>query len=251
MTSPALDFDATALEVETALEGLSNIDAVSVTGNDGGPYTVTFQGTNAGTDVPLMTADASGLSGCSVAVVTTQEAAAAVNEIQSVSLDSGTSGGTFTLTFNAEETAGIAYDATSADVLSALVALTTPVAGDFNVDGPDGGPWDVEFVQNYAGADQTAMTGDGTNLTGGGTQDLTQSTDTQSTGPNWFDNANNWDGGAVPIDADTVIFEHSTVSCLYGLAQSAVTPAQIEVKSSYTGFIGLPVWTGTYYASRS
>lgn len=50
-------FDAAASVVQTALEGLSTIGAgnVVVTGAAGGPYTVAFQGTLAGQDVPLLT----------------------------------------------------------------------------------------------------------------------------------------------------------------------------------------------------
>lgn len=62
-TTAALQFDATASDVDTELEGLSNIDAVTVTG---GPLTeepinVEFAGTLASTDVGLMTADVTSL----------------------------------------------------------------------------------------------------------------------------------------------------------------------------------------------
>ncbi len=55
-TTGNLDFDATAAEIDAELEGLSNIGAgdVAVTGAEGGPWTVTFTGALAGTDVPVM-----------------------------------------------------------------------------------------------------------------------------------------------------------------------------------------------------
>ena len=59
--------------VQTALRALANLNAddVSVSGNAGGPYTVTFGGSLAGTDVPMMTADATNLTGgAGTAVVT-------------------------------------------------------------------------------------------------------------------------------------------------------------------------------------
>jgi hypothetical protein len=76
LTSFTLTFDgettgsiaaaATAATVQTALEALSNIDvgSVVVTGSAGGPYSVTFSGTQfAGTNVPAMTATPTGGSG--------------------------------------------------------------------------------------------------------------------------------------------------------------------------------------------
>ncbi len=52
---------ATASDVQSALEGLTTIGAgnVSVSGNDGGPYTVTFQGDLGAQPVELLTAEAS------------------------------------------------------------------------------------------------------------------------------------------------------------------------------------------------
>ncbi|AXN43462.1 hypothetical protein MM1218R_01514 [Mycobacterium marinum] len=56
---------ATAAAVQTALAGLPTIGAgnVSVSGADGGPYTVTFQGALASQDVPLLVADDALLTG--------------------------------------------------------------------------------------------------------------------------------------------------------------------------------------------
>jgi len=44
----------------------------------------------------------------------------------------------------------------------------------------------------------------------------------------------------LPATGDTVIFEESSVDCLYNLDQSSVAPAAIKIYSSYTGKIGLP-----------
>ncbi len=63
---------------------------------------------------------------------------------------------------------------------------------------------------------------------------------TTATGPNYWDNAVNWDTGAVPVSTDTVYFDNSDVSVLYGLAQSAVTLTALHISASYTGHIGLP-----------
>ncbi|OBK14084.1 hypothetical protein [Mycobacterium asiaticum] len=73
-TTGAVAENATASTLQTALEGLSTIGAgnVAVSGSAGGPYTIKFQGALASTDVPLLTTDASSLTGgASTAVVTT------------------------------------------------------------------------------------------------------------------------------------------------------------------------------------
>jgi hypothetical protein len=69
-TTPALPYNATAAEIQTALNALSSMAgaAVTVTGGPGGkdgdnPYFVTFGGSLASKDVGLMVADSSALSG--------------------------------------------------------------------------------------------------------------------------------------------------------------------------------------------
>jgi len=68
-TTTALDFDAEASEVKSALVALSTVGTgnVEVTGN--GPYVVEFQGTLARTHVADMTADGSALTGTDVTIV--------------------------------------------------------------------------------------------------------------------------------------------------------------------------------------
>jgi hypothetical protein len=71
-TTASIDAQATAATVQAALEALSNIGVgdVTVTGNPGGPYTVTFGGALAGTDVAQMTATPTGGTG-TVTIATT------------------------------------------------------------------------------------------------------------------------------------------------------------------------------------
>jgi hypothetical protein len=65
-------------------------------------------------------------------------------------------------------------------------------------------------------------------------------TDVAATGPHHFDDADNWSGDAVPADGDDIIFDSGNVDCLYGIAQSSVTPAALVVTRGYSGRIGLP-----------
>jgi hypothetical protein len=71
-TTASLDDQATAAQIKAALEALSNIPAgsITVTGNAGGPYTVTFGGLLGGTNVAQMTATPTGGTG-TVTIATT------------------------------------------------------------------------------------------------------------------------------------------------------------------------------------
>jgi len=63
--------------------------------------------------------------------------------------------------------------------------------------------------------------------------------DVTATGMWHFTDVDNWDGGVVPVDADDILFDRGSTSCLYGISQSATTPASITIRSEYTGQIGL------------
>jgi hypothetical protein len=64
-TTASIAAAATAAQVQSALEALSTIGVgnVTVSGSAGGPYTVTFQGALAGTDVAAMTTTPTGGTG--------------------------------------------------------------------------------------------------------------------------------------------------------------------------------------------
>lgn len=74
-----------------------------------------------------------------------------------------------------------------------------------------------------------------------GTGTLANAVTTAATGKHFWDNANNWDIGDIPVDGDDIIFESGSVSVLYGLPQSGLDPALFRHHMSYTGQIGLPI----------
>lgn len=82
-TTGAIAAAAAASVVQTALEGLSNIDPgdVAVTGSAGGPYTVTFGGQYHNLDVAQMTATPTGGSGTVTVATQTAGAGAASTTI--------------------------------------------------------------------------------------------------------------------------------------------------------------------------
>lgn len=104
---------------------------------------------------------------------------AGTNEVQVVTISGSPTGGTFTLTFQGETTAAIAYNATAAAVKTALVAASADLtADDITVTGSAGGPWTITFVGTAEGGqDQPAITATGS-LTGGTTPSIAVSTST-------------------------------------------------------------------------
>lgn len=149
-TTSALDWDCTAAELDTALEALSNITTVFVTGSGptADPFYVEFQ--NPGNqNVAQMTANTGSLTG-TVNITTTVE---------------GSDGGTFTLTFSGQTTAAIAYDASAATVDTELTALSNITSVVVTGAGTIGDPWMVEFTDPGA-QNVVLMTGNATSLNG-------------------------------------------------------------------------------------
>jgi hypothetical protein len=102
---------------------------------------------------------------------------AVTNEVQTVTITGGPTGGTFTLTFSGQTTAAIAYNATAAQVQTALEALSNVNPGDVTVTGNAGGPYTVTFGGQYLGDNVTQMTATAS-LTGGTTPGVTVATTT-------------------------------------------------------------------------
>ena len=232
-TTAGIAYNAAAATVQTALEGLTSIGAgnITVTGTSTTSFTATFAGTLVGINQPAITGSGASLTGSRVDCSITRAAIAKANEKQQVAIDGTASGGTFTLTFNSETTTSIAYNASAATVQTALEGLATPVPGDVTVTGSAGGPWLVEWKGAYANTNVAEMTAT-SSLTGSGTQTFTLTTTTTPTGPNWFDNANNWSGSAVPVDGDNVWFV-SGPACKFGLSNSSIDPAAVYMPSTY------------------
>lgn len=91
------------------------------------------------------------------------------NEVQSVTITGTPTGGTFTLTYSGQTTAGIAFNAVAADVQTALIALSNLAPGDVVVTGGPGPgtAFTVTFGGTLAKTDVAAMTASAASLTGG------------------------------------------------------------------------------------
>ncbi len=85
------------------------------------------------------------------------------NNIQTVTIAGGATGGTFTLTYGAQTTTAIPFNSTAPVVEAALQALSSLGAGLARVSGPATGVYTVEILA----AVPTAITGSAAGLTGG------------------------------------------------------------------------------------
>lgn len=107
----------------------------------------------------------------------------------------------------------------------------------------------VTVTANTAGRPFTLTASEST--AGDGT--VVRSASVACTGKNFWGNTANWDTGSLPIDADVVYFDNSSVSVLYDLDQSLIELAELYIALSFTGEIGLPEINaeGGYHEYRS
>lgn len=174
--------------------------------------TITVALTWAGADTATVTINGKDLVLTVGTDTTTAQVATAIKEMINGDAQTGTGDHTFGETGDdVPEFQGI-----TATVVASVVSCTADVAG-------------------------TPFTMTATEVTAGdGTATLAPGTANQS--PNDWSNAANWSGdpGAVPVDADDVVIENSSVSILYGLDQSAVSLNSLTIKPTFTGNLGLP-----------
>ena len=106
--------------------------------------------------------------------------AALANEVKTITITGTPTGGTFTLTFDGETTAAIAYNAAASAVQTALEAMSNITAGDVTVTGGPGPgtAFTVTFGGRYAGINVPVFTGSAS-FTGGTTPGVTLATTTE------------------------------------------------------------------------
>lgn len=80
------------------------------------------------------------------------------NEVQTITLGAGNTGGTFIITFSGQPTTGIAFNAIGSTVQTALEALSNIAPGDVTVTGGAGGPYVVTFTGVFANVNVPLMT---------------------------------------------------------------------------------------------
>ena len=168
-------------------------------------------------------------------------AAQAVAQVTTVAITAYDATTTYKLTINGKTvstSAAGSANATAAALVTAWNASTEPELAEVTASGSTS---PLTLTGDTAGIPFTV-----TSAVSGGTGTIgSPSTTTSATGPNHFDNADNWTGGSVPTTGDSVYIEQSSVSIKYGLAQSGVTLALLSITSSFTGDIGLPALNQT------
>jgi hypothetical protein len=192
-----------------------------------------------------------------MATVTWTGNALDVKQISTITIaNTWATGDTATLTINGKDlvvTVG-ATDTTTDDVATAIKEAwegATRLDGTGSTDATSnaGGQEFGEFAEASASVSGSVVTlvartaGKPFTLTvtestaGSGT--ATGATAQAATGKNFWNNADNWDGGSVPANDDIVVFRDSDVKCLYGLPNGSLE-VTLQVWMSYTGEVGLP-----------
>ncbi len=170
-------YDAIAATVDTAVQALSTVVATTVTGDGtgGDPWIITFDDP---TGVLAVSGSGASLTPTDTLTVTeTTPGVDAIPEVTTVDVGAAT-GGTFTITVDAQTTTGIDHDATAGTVDTAVAALSSVTAVTVTGTGSVADPWIITF-DDPAGI--LAVSGTGTNLTPGDSLTVSESTAGAST----------------------------------------------------------------------
>lgn len=159
--------------------------------------------------------------------------AAAVAQVTTITWSAYTSGETYTVTCNGKSISFVATASTQSNITTGLVAAVAASAL-------------YEFVELTASDVSNTLTFTATaglpfTLTASATSSITATVTntTDATGPNHFDEAQNWEGAAVPSAADDLVFDNSAYSVLYNIVDTT-NYGDITIGSNFTGEIGLP-----------
>src|SRR5262249_8746458 len=174
-TTTAILFNASAAQVQAALQALSTIGTGNVA-TSGGPLagasvTITFVGKLAFAAEPAITVGANNLTGGTTptpAIVHTTTGSL-VNDVQTLTVTGVPTGGSFSLTFAGQTTAAIPFGANAGQVQAALQGLAAVGAGNVVCAGGPlpGAGVTITFVGNLGFAPQPTLTIGVNNLTGG------------------------------------------------------------------------------------
>ena len=171
-------------------------------------YTITIADTWATDDTATLTINGKQLTLTVGTDTTTDEVATAIKEMVNGDSQTGTGDHSFSQTGNnIGEFARV-----TATVSGSVVTLTGDDAG-------------VPFT--LTASESTVGTGT-----------ATAANPIDATGPNHFDNADNWSGDTVPIDGDDIVFDSGDSDCRYGI-DTSIQPASLVITQGYTGRIGL------------
>lgn len=166
-----------------------------------------------------------------------QGGAQQVQQVNTVTPANVNIGNTFSVVVNGKTTTFVATAATVANVTAGLVTLLSASTEP-----------DVAELTYVDSTTLVTITGplDGTPFTQtssatGGTATNTTATPTAAGSPYHWSVAKNWVGGVVPVAADDVVIDNSSVPIKFGLDQSGTgTLTSLTIGLGFTGTIGLP-----------
>jgi hypothetical protein len=170
-----------------------------------------------------------------------QGSSAAVPQLNTVTPASVGIGNTFTLTFANGKS--VTYTAAAATVVDVTAGLLAAIAASTEPELRELTAADLGTALTLTGpSDGTPFTQ--TSSATGGTATLTTVVTRAAAGPNDWSVAANWSGGAVPVTGDDVTKPAGTPPIRFGLAQSGVALASLEI---YSGPVGLPARNAAGY----
>jgi hypothetical protein len=152
-------------------------------------------------------------------------AAQAVAQVTTVAISGYDAATTYTLSVGTKSVSTIAAGSaalTAVALVTAWNASTEPELAEVTASG-SGTP--LTLTADTAGVPFTVVPA----VSGGAGTIGSATAVTAATGPNHWDDANNWSGGAVPTGSDSVYIENSSTSIKYGLAQSGVTLTLLQI----------------------
>lgn len=165
--------------------------------------------------------------------------AASIAQVETITLGGTVAiNDTFTVTINGNN---VTYTATTTSIETACAGLAAILGA---ADAPAehrGFTWvatatTVVGTRNYGGRPHTVSVSKT-----GSSNTISRTTTVSATGPNFWDNALNWDGGSVPSSGDDVVLGNSSNSLEYGFPGTSVSLGSLRIASTWTGGIGLPV----------
>ncbi len=170
-------------------------------------------------------------------------AVAMVSEAEINAMDGTPANTTYGITINGHTVSVLGDTDQATTIVNLIVALEASTITEFTeIDWAEGST--NQHVKGTAVTAGVPFVADTFTTGGTGTMDPTTGTIldpvTANEGPNSFGTPENWDTGAVPVAADDVVYEQSSIACLYELAQFGATVTTLTVMQSYTGTIGLP-----------
>ncbi|QDT89881.1 Calx-beta domain-containing protein [Gimesia algae] len=233
---------ATAAEIQAALEAIPEIGVGNVivegsleensgsTGGGGGGIRIEFTGDLGLSEIPYIGFSPNVPSPAGFNYVTRKSHGGETgsNEVQSLSLPKYLSGGTFTLSFEGEETTPLSYNASNSDIKAALEALSTIGTGNVLVSGGNinGADVSVTFVGDLSKQDVSSLIIDGSNL---------NFTTPQSVPLSYVDNV--WDPISVNYSTDistfTITFNESTTAALPVTTTADQVEAALQAIGAY------------------